>query len=102
MTEGEALRSIGFRAAHKDGTPGIQIGEIFLPSSDEEPNAIVGCHAAKYNVKDSHAFLCDDCGGQVWLAPGGQNMHQLHPRALVICLLCFLKRVEKEKEDKHG
>lgn len=45
----------------------------------------------------SKEFECSDCGGPVWLAPAGQEMHGRYPGVPILCVSCMMKRIENEK-----
>jgi len=117
-TEGQALYSIGMRAAEKDGKKGLNMpipgkpGEtIFIEASDEKPDAIVASEHKKYRVKGARKTRCHDCRHKVWISPATQHFLRRYPDVPVICTACFVKRAEEEKleeeqkkkeEDNHG
>ena len=111
MTEGEALYSIGVRAVKKDGRKGInlpipgELGEnLFIPASDEKPDAIVASGRKQDQVKGAKKTRCADCRCKVWISPSTQEMLRRYPGTPVICMACFVKRAEREKkqEKEHG
>ncbi|MBA7611202.1 hypothetical protein ES703_18421 [subsurface metagenome] len=107
MTEGEALYSLGIRAIERDGKKGINIpipgkpGEsLFIPASDEEPGAIIASDRKQDQVKGAKKTRCADCRRKVWISPSTQEMLRRYPGTPVICMACFVKRVEKEKKQE--
>lgn len=109
MTEGEALYSIGARLVEKDGKKGVSFPvpgepgkEFFVGISDEKPGAIVASHRKKDRVKNAKNTRCADCRCKVWISPSSQEMLKRYPRTPVICIPCFIKRVESEKTDDRS
>jgi len=105
MTEGRALYSLGVRATEKDGKKGLNMpipgkpGEtLFIPASDEKPDAIVASNRRQDRVKGAKKTRCADCRGKVWISPSTQEMLKRYPRVPVICMPCFVKRAEAEKK----
>ena len=104
MTEGEALYSLGVRAVEKGGRKGINLpfppgkpGEnLFIPASDEKPDAIVASNRKQDQVKGAKKTRCADCQCKVWISPSTQEMLRRYPGTPVTCIACFMKRV-KEK-----
>lgn len=109
MTEGEALYSLGVRAVEKDGIKGVNLpipgkpGEnLFIPASDEKPDAIVTSDRKQDQVKGAKKTRCADCRCKVWISPSTQEMLRRYPGTPVICMACFVKRVEQEKKQEDG
>lgn len=110
MTEGEALYNLGVRAIEKDGKKGINLpvpgkpGEsIFIPASDEKPDAIVASEHKESRVKGAKKTRCADCRCRVWISPTTQQMLKRYPGVPVICIACFVKRAEEEtKTEKEA
>ena len=109
MTEGQALYSLGVRATEKDGNKGINLpvpgkpGEtLFIPASDEKPDAIVASEHKESRVKGAQKTRCADCRHTVWISPATQAMLKRYPGTPVICIACFVKRAESEtKKEKE-
>ncbi|KKL65586.1 hypothetical protein LCGC14_2153480 [marine sediment metagenome] len=106
MTEGQALYSLGVRATEKDGRKGLNMpipgkpGEfLFIQASDEKPDAIVASDQKQDRVKGAQKTRCADCRRRVWISPSTQVMLKRYPGVPVICIACFVKRAEKEKEE---
>jgi len=106
MTEGQALYSLGVRAIVKDGKKGINMpipgkpGEsLFIEASDEKPDAIVASDRKQDRVKEAKKTRCADCRRKVWISPSTQLMLKRYPGVPVICIACFVKRAEKEREE---
>jgi len=103
MTEGEALYSLGARAMVKDGKKGIQLAGLFIPASDEKPDAIVASEHKENRVKGAKKTRCADCRRRVWISPATQQMLKRYPGVPVICIACFVKRAEEEtKTEKEA
>lgn len=105
MKEGEALYSLGIRAVEKDGKKGLNIpipgrpGEsLFIKASDEKPGAIVTSEYKENRVKGSKKARCHDCRRKVWISPSTQKMLKRYPGTPVMCIACFVKGAEEEKE----
>jgi len=105
MTEGEALYSLGVRATEKDGKKGINLpipgkpGEfLFIPASDEKPDAIVASNRKQDRVMRAKKTRCADCRCKVWISPATQELLKRYPGTPVICIPCFVKRAEKENQ----
>jgi hypothetical protein len=106
MTEAEALYSIGARPAVKGGVQGLNFpvpgkpgkpGQtIFIPASDEKPNCIIASANKRDRVRGARKTRCHDCPHKVWISPSTQEMLRRYPGTPVICVECFMKRVEKE------
>ena len=94
MTEVEALASLGFRAAERDGKKGIEKDGLFIPALPEGecPGFIVGSPDRQDALKGSVDYVCMDCGGLVILSPSSQELLAQWPQTPVICGNCFLKR----------
>ena len=109
MTEGQALYSIGVRATEKDGKSGILLPHpdktgkpLFIPASDEKPDAIVASEHKENSVKGAKKTRCADCRRKVWISPATQVMLKRYPGTPVICIACFVKRAESEtKKEKE-
>jgi len=110
MTEGQALYSIGIRPAVKDGKEGLNLpvsgkpGQpLFIPASDEKPDAIVTSEHKESRVKGARKTRCHDCRQKVWISPATQEMLKRYPGTPVVCIACFVKRAEKEdKKEKEA
>lgn len=107
MTEGQALYQLGIRPVVEDGKVGLRMpiphkpGEsIFIQASDEKPEAIVASHDKESRVKGARKTRCADCRRKVWISPSTQVMLKRYPGTPVICILCFVKRAEKEENQK--
>jgi len=107
MTEGEALYSLGVRATKKDGKKGLNMpipgkpGEsLFIPASDEKPDAIVASNRKQDRVQGAKKTRCHDCRCKVWISPATQEMLKRYPGTPVICIPCFVKRTEAENKQK--
>ena len=107
MKEGEALWSLGIRATKKNGKKGMNVPmpgkprqPLFIPASDEKPDAIVASEHKESRVKGARKTRCRDCRQKVWISPSTQEMLRRYPGTPVICLACFVKRVEKEKQQE--
>ncbi len=105
MTEGEALYSLGARAAEKDGKKGINLPipgkpgqQLFIPASDEKPGCIVASEHKRDRVKRARETRCHDCRHKVYISPSSQEMLRRYPGTPVICVACFVKRAGKELE----
>lgn len=107
MTEGEALYSLGARAAEQGGKKGILLPNpdkwgkpLFIPASDERADAIIASHLKKDRVKGAKKNRCTDCRHKVWISPSSLDMLRRYPSVPVICIKCFFKQVEKENKEK--
>lgn len=91
MTEAEALRAIGFRAAERDGEIGLEKDGSFFPSLKEGecPEFIVASSARWSWVKGCIVGKCTKCGAEVGIAPNTQEVMANCPKSPVICLLCM-------------
>ena len=103
MTEGEALYSLGARAIVKDGKKGLLLPNpdktgkpLFIPASDEKPDAIVASEHKENRVKGAKKTRCADCRHRVWISPATQHVLKRYPGVPVICIACFVKRAEEE------
>ncbi len=107
MTEGQALYSLGARAAEKDGKKGLSLpmpgkpGEtLFVEASDEKPGGIVASANKANRLKGAKKTRCADCRCKVWISPSSQEMLRRYPGTPVICIACCMKRIEEEKRSR--
>lgn len=108
MTEGEALYSLGVRAAEKDGKKGLEMPipgkpgkSFFIEASDEKPGAIIASDRKQDRVKGAQKTRCADCRCKVWISPSTRAILRFYPGTPVICIACFVKRAEEERR-KEG
>jgi len=107
MTEGQALYSLGVRATEQDGKKGLLLPHpdktgkpLFIPASDEKPDAIVASEHKENRVKGAKKTRCHDCRCKVWISPATQEMLRRYPGVPVICMACMIKRAEEESKSK--
>ncbi len=105
LGEGDALFSLGIRATVRDGKQGLTLpnptkpGEtLFIEASDQKPGFIIAAGQEASHLQGAKKTRCADCKRKVWISKSTQEMLRRWPGTPVICLNCFVKRVEQENK----